>query len=331
MLEDHAPTPEAVLELRESPEYTSLERRWQLPVYFQLRWKEIVSSLETAFAAGAGASTSTWSLPQSGSTWEAFQRCWAPDVFLPELAHRFLRLSLQVVERYAGWLSSQLSTFKPGTDEDQSEDDAALRFAASAVADIDRLSERINDLATLSDLGIDLPLTLSTARYEDRIISILQRRCSEPLKFVRSVASELRAAPAKPSLTASRFIPSVLRPLHAFLDARPALQAYREPWSRAVIEHVLSQYASMLASVRKTEDLLRRHKKSKKSGFSLFGSSSAASSEQEQDGDERFRRQMRCDVDALAADAKTLSVQVDSLPAWKELLDVAERPAEGIQ
>lgn len=87
----------------------------------------------------------------------------------------------------------------------------------------------------------------------------------------------------------------------------------------------------MLASVRKTEDLLRRHKKSKKSGFSLFGSSSAASSEQEQDGDERFRRQMRCDVDALAADAKTLSVQVDSLPAWKELLDVAERPAEGIQ
>ena len=26
--------------------YTAFERRWQLPVYFQLRWKEIVTRLE---------------------------------------------------------------------------------------------------------------------------------------------------------------------------------------------------------------------------------------------------------------------------------------------
>ena len=26
--------------------FTSFERRWQLPVYFQLRWKEIVTKLE---------------------------------------------------------------------------------------------------------------------------------------------------------------------------------------------------------------------------------------------------------------------------------------------
>lgn len=288
--------------------------------------------LETALAAGSAASTAPWTLPQSGATWDAFQRCWAPEIFIPELAHRFLRLSLQIVERYSGWLSSQLKGFKPGTDEDQSEDDAALRFAASAVTDIDQLCERINNLSTLAELDIDLPLTLSTEKYEDRIISILQRRCAEPLKFVRSVASEFRAAPAKTSTAPSRFVPTVLRPISAFLDTRPALKAYREPWSRAVVEHVLAQYASTLASVRKTEDLLRRHKKSKKSGFSLFGAASAGTSDkQEQDGDERFRLQMRCDVDALAADAKALGVQVEGIPAWKELLDVADRPAEGAQ
>ncbi len=26
--------------------YTSFDRRWQLPVYFQMRWKEIVTKLE---------------------------------------------------------------------------------------------------------------------------------------------------------------------------------------------------------------------------------------------------------------------------------------------
>ena len=31
--------------------FTSFEKRWQLPVYFQLRWKEIVAKLEDALAA----------------------------------------------------------------------------------------------------------------------------------------------------------------------------------------------------------------------------------------------------------------------------------------
>lgn len=29
--------------------YKEFERRWQLPVYFQLRWKEIVVDVEEAF------------------------------------------------------------------------------------------------------------------------------------------------------------------------------------------------------------------------------------------------------------------------------------------
>ena len=32
--------------MRAHPVYTAFERRWQLPVYFQLRWKEIVTKLE---------------------------------------------------------------------------------------------------------------------------------------------------------------------------------------------------------------------------------------------------------------------------------------------
>ena len=32
------------------PTFLSFERRWQLPVYFQLRWKEIVTRLEDALS-----------------------------------------------------------------------------------------------------------------------------------------------------------------------------------------------------------------------------------------------------------------------------------------
>ena len=37
---------QAVESMRQHPTYLAFERRWQLPVYFQLRWKEIVGTLE---------------------------------------------------------------------------------------------------------------------------------------------------------------------------------------------------------------------------------------------------------------------------------------------
>lgn len=45
-LEFLAPSLHAVEAMRTHPIYISFERRWQLPVYFQLRWKETVTKLE---------------------------------------------------------------------------------------------------------------------------------------------------------------------------------------------------------------------------------------------------------------------------------------------
>lgn len=48
-LEFLAPSIEAVESMRTHPVYSMFEKRWQLPVYFQMRWKEIVSKVEEAF------------------------------------------------------------------------------------------------------------------------------------------------------------------------------------------------------------------------------------------------------------------------------------------
>lgn len=45
-LEYTAPSALSVERMRTHPVYISFQRRWQLPVYFQLRWKEIVGKLE---------------------------------------------------------------------------------------------------------------------------------------------------------------------------------------------------------------------------------------------------------------------------------------------
>jgi hypothetical protein len=81
-----------------------------------------------------------------------------------------------------------------------------------------------------------------------------------------------------------------------------------------------------LSSVRKTEDLLRRHRKSKKNTFSLFGSGGVK--EDVEAEEERFKGQMMVDANALKADAEALGVEVEELEGWKELVEVINRPAE---
>jgi hypothetical protein len=45
-----APSARAIRVMVTHPTFLSFERRWQLPVYFQLRWKEIVTRLEDALS-----------------------------------------------------------------------------------------------------------------------------------------------------------------------------------------------------------------------------------------------------------------------------------------
>ena len=49
-LEFLAPSVASVEAVRRHIVFAASERRWQLPVYFQLRWKEIVARLEEALA-----------------------------------------------------------------------------------------------------------------------------------------------------------------------------------------------------------------------------------------------------------------------------------------
>lgn len=108
----------APVSLAASPAVTAFVRRWNLPVYFQLRFQEITtpydavlagrpavvaSSTPTGVAVAASATvagkgshqpglpTDGYRLTASVALVEALTRTWAPDVYLRPLAHRFGR------------------------------------------------------------------------------------------------------------------------------------------------------------------------------------------------------------------------------------------------
>jgi hypothetical protein len=49
-LEFYAPSVQAVASMRTHQLYGAWEKRWQLPVYFQMRWKEVVGKVEEGLA-----------------------------------------------------------------------------------------------------------------------------------------------------------------------------------------------------------------------------------------------------------------------------------------
>lgn len=168
----------SVKRLRAHPAYHSFNNKWNLPVYFQIRFREIAGSLEAALTdvledAPAG---SSFCLLASHRTWSSLQRCWSDAMFLPSLSHRLWRLTLQILARYSVFVNELLlrpisnesakdiknpvvtgskdPSVTQGNSEDQGSGPSESKPAASisstqlvhVVADLDRLQEQLPEL-----------------------------------------------------------------------------------------------------------------------------------------------------------------------------------------
>ncbi|KZT58895.1 COG complex component [Calocera cornea HHB12733] len=394
-LETLAPSLTSVLTLRSHASRKAFDRRWQLPVYFQLRWKEIVAGLEDALSgnAVAGDNWDGFKSPQADAVWKALERCWSEDVFVLELGERFWRLTLQILSRYRTWLAesvpaeplgraallasedrvslmtllwlnrtdsvkqrsaspalgsvpSRSSTPMPPSTPDAKDggvdDDETLRKTAYSIVDMKRLETNVWDLyerigglleeAEEEDETAKETLDSSLARllspiplYKNQILQILIRRSADPLRHVRSIASQYRAMSNKREPTEpSYFVPGIMRPVKVFFDkgglGEALKESYGAAWSTEVFDEICQRYTAILVDMKKTEDSLRRFKQGKKSGFSLFGSSTASAKEEEGKDEERVKKQMLLDVTALGKDAGALGVDTGASENFKGLM-----------
>ncbi|KAL6486902.1 hypothetical protein MHYP_G00035280 [Metynnis hypsauchen] len=105
----------SVKRLRAHASYQSFHNKWNLPVYFQLRYKEIAGYLDNAVTDGleAAPAGSRYRLQVTEVLWSCVCRCWAEHIYLPPLAHRFWKLTLQLLSRYSAFLTEVLTKTPP--------------------------------------------------------------------------------------------------------------------------------------------------------------------------------------------------------------------------
>lgn len=105
-LEEHATTEAALQLLQQSAECTAFRKSWNLAVYFSLRFQEIACAFDehlhsAPVTASAG---SELAFQQSVALLHALRRCRDPTVTFSAVYDRFLKLQMQSILRYGGWL-----------------------------------------------------------------------------------------------------------------------------------------------------------------------------------------------------------------------------------
>ncbi|MED6264197.1 Conserved oligomeric Golgi complex subunit 2 [Characodon lateralis] len=169
----------SVKRLRVHSSYTSFNNKWNLPVYFQLRYKEIAGRLENTISEGleAAPAGSSFHLQVSEVLWSCLVSCWSEKVYLSPLAHRFWKLTLQLYSRYAKFLDEVLS--KTPTPEAQKELARPLPSSASSTSSRTSLDEGGSESGG--------PASLSTKQlvYIAADIQKLQEKIPELSEMVR--------------------------------------------------------------------------------------------------------------------------------------------------
>uniref|UniRef100_A0A8C7ZFH8 Conserved oligomeric Golgi complex subunit 2 n=1 Tax=Oryzias sinensis TaxID=183150 RepID=A0A8C7ZFH8_9TELE len=318
----------SVKRLRVHPSYTSFHNKWNLPVYFQLRYKEIAGRLENSISDGleAAPAGSTYHLQVSEVLWSCLLKCWADKVYLPPLTHRFWKLTLQLFSRYARFLDEVKQKFH-------------LLLNKEERNTIPQLSEMVRqrleaigfrNFSVVEDALADSKSCLSSSipSLNTRMTQHLTERCCRFLKSASEVPRLYRRTNKDMPVRASAYMDNALRPLHQLLTDSTGLvtPVTAQAWLRVVLS-VCTYYetiSEVLSSVRKMEESLKRLKQARK-GAAATTTTGANGGPTD---DTKIRLQLALDVEYLGEQIQKMGFQPEDISMFSTLMDLVKEARE---
>jgi len=238
------------------PSTTDFYNKWNLPIYYQLRFGEacntlnkiLVFTMEYGWNCGDAYTeefNAEIALPNELSTkvklplflqlYQILLNLWSSDVILRPLTHRFLRGSIQLIHRTISFIKDGLNGTILFQDYKWNEriDDLAyvawelhllylflcdyyLPVIYNAVGEQEELRMLIKEL--FLDAAEGIPSLIHGDIYDTHIVNILITNCSAPLSAVKGVAATYRMTNRPPPTQPSPFISTILRPLQTFIQ-----------------------------------------------------------------------------------------------------------------
>ncbi|RUS25433.1 hypothetical protein BC938DRAFT_472183, partial [Jimgerdemannia flammicorona] len=351
-LESHCASQRSLLYMRAHPSYVEFMKRWQLPVYFQLRFKEISTRVEDACVA------SVEFPPVGAGTGAARSRCHTRDPrrHRPVLVRRHLHLLpiTPVLEAHAAGLSRvsrvgvNISPFpvihiythtytaciahqalqalarnhvrragrtrrRAGPGAGWGGSGGGGRDCATKAAGRDRVRCR----RSRGKDSITSSLTRLTSDHlpdlHRKTTTILTRRCLDTLKLVRTITSQYHYTNRPPPRDHSPFVPAILRPFVAFVEQNG--EYLRE---RRIVEFatVVAEAVTTryCAIVQEMLSALKRTEESLKRLKSRRGAQVVGGGEKALSDEDKIRLQCLLDVSKFGSEERRLTVGGSTIP-----------------
>ncbi|XP_024971658.1 conserved oligomeric Golgi complex subunit 2 [Cynara cardunculus var. scolymus] len=355
-LEGYCPSRSAVANFRAEAVYVDFMRLWNIGVYFSLRFQEIAGSLDSALV-GSGLTpiqksdseqggSQYMTLKQSLTLMECLRSCWREDVLVISISDKFLRLTLQLVSRYANWLSAGLSARRTRNSGTNSPFEWALAAAPDdfvyIIHDLDHLaaevcgnyvddvfeilnscSTEVLDLVKHSILQGGKSLKDLVPSVIDSIIETLVEKSNEELKQLHGIVAAYRMTKKPPPVRHSHYVSGVLRPLKVFLDGERASTYLTEETKGKLVQgaafKITGRYNELAADIvntaRKTETSLQRIRK----GAQRRAGASSDVSDHNVSETDRICMQLFLDIQEYGRNLAVLGVEAAKIPAYQSL------------
>ncbi|ORX77586.1 COG complex component [Anaeromyces robustus] len=110
-----------VEKFRNSQPYNDFMKHWQLPIYFQIRYKNIITTFEEYLISNSKLSEELSSyeiktldkinITANKKLIESIKFCWSDSVYLYLLTHKFWKLTIQLITRYILWVKDYIQNY----------------------------------------------------------------------------------------------------------------------------------------------------------------------------------------------------------------------------
>ncbi|XP_035221823.1 conserved oligomeric Golgi complex subunit 2-like isoform X2 [Stegodyphus dumicola] len=304
--EHHCGVQKSVTRLREHSLYKDFLKKWNLDVYYQIRFQEIAGKLESSLFEALESpdeTSSDFMLSATSALSLCLHLCWSENIFLMHLSASFCKLSLQLISRYIKWAHSIV---KNGSLSEIN--------AATLITDVDALIQKIKvfPTETISHKLCSTSLNDYLESFNEAVklleeippqvakltVQILINKCSQHLKLITDIPrlyrKTNREVPSKPS----SYVTQVFNPLTEFISKTKSMLSDKwrfyclEEAVEGIMKECIAVIHDVLTSIKKMEDSLKILKRARDKPI-LGGPQSTGKVITD---DDKIRRQLAIDV-----------------------------------
>jgi hypothetical protein len=230
--------PEKIEEFRQTKQYKSYLGRWNLPLYFQIRFQEIAKSLEQACSSSSNLLVSKtgdnvqFQLVVLYQSINSIAKCWSNGIYIDQLFQKFFKLTLQLIARTITWLQDTVAS-------NDSQEMDHLSFLILIYKDIEMLllkfpqikqliQQRIQENQNVKELTsqnldkcFSIPIQqlekLST-QIESKICNEILGNCLKALKSIQDTPRLFRKTNRDIPTKHLQYVEQLLQPIQEFYE-----------------------------------------------------------------------------------------------------------------